>query len=101
MRPGLKSLVLALGVLVLAACVALPKAPTLSWTGVNLDIIGVREQRFTLKLKVANPNDVDLAPGVRHRTGGPALRPCPQRPADDRTGPGRGHPGGPGQRQRD
>ena len=60
MRPGLKSLVLALGVLVLAACVALPKAPTLSWTGVNLDIIGFREQRFTLKLKVANPNDVDL-----------------------------------------
>ncbi len=56
----MKSLLAGLGILALTACVSLPKAPTLAWTGVTLDVIGFREQRFTLKLKVSNPNDVDL-----------------------------------------
>ena len=59
MRPGVKALVLA-AALLLAACVSLPKAPAVAWTGISLDTIGLREQRFTLKLKVSNPNDTDL-----------------------------------------
>lgn len=47
--------------LLLAACVtAITKPPAVSLAGVDLDSIGLFEQRYVLQLRVLNPNDTDI-----------------------------------------
>ena len=78
-----------------------PKAPTLSGPG-SPDIIGFGSSASPLKLKVANPNDVDLAARAPEFDIELAvLRPCLSDRLMTVSGLGRGHTGGPGQRQRD
>lgn len=54
------ALILALTLaLLLAACVPVSK-PTVTLAGIGIDSIGLFEQRFVLRLRVNNPNDMDL-----------------------------------------
>lgn len=63
-QPGLSSIrwltVLATVVALLAGCAAPLQKPEVSLAGVELVGIGLVEQRLLLKLKISNPNDVDL-----------------------------------------
>ena len=62
--PGLSSVrwltALAIVVTLLGGCAAPLQKPEVSLAGVELVGIGLVEQRLLLKLKISNPNDVDL-----------------------------------------
>lgn len=47
-------------VLLLAACAARFEKPAVSLAGVDIESLGLFEQRFVLKLRVKNPNPVDI-----------------------------------------
>ena len=44
----------------LAACSGLSRKPEISLAGIELVGLGLVEQRFVLKLRIRNPNDIDL-----------------------------------------
>jgi len=48
------------GALLLAACASLWTPPSVSLAGVDIESLGLFEQRFLLKLRVTNPNAFDI-----------------------------------------
>ncbi len=46
--------------LVVAACVPTYRSPSVALAGLDIESIGLFEQRFRLQLRVHNPNDIDI-----------------------------------------
>jgi LEA14-like dessication related protein len=56
----MRILALALTMLVAACATAISKPPVVTLAGVDLESIGLFEQRYVLQLRVMNPNDADI-----------------------------------------
>lgn len=63
LRPGSRRrrlLLAALAVAPLAACLGPRQAPEVSLAGIDIESLGLIEQRYLLRLRVRNPNDMDI-----------------------------------------
>jgi LEA14-like dessication related protein len=56
----MRLLVLALAVLLAACATAIRQPPAVTLAGVDLESIGLFEQRYVVQLRVTNPNDTDI-----------------------------------------